>query len=186
MKATRIAERIWIPQSCQSIHLFGKLFIKIPNRKAGPALLENASILSASALDMCPFSHSSDTAFAPTGYPLRMPVRKIPTEPGEIPMTLPIGLHIGKADTRMAVVSMLDSTKNGKIDGIMLCKHRSAADCPAIRAVLESRISKSNPRPAKIPFMYRLPIQFTSQESMRQMAISSMEKHILLQKEEGQ
>lgn len=104
----------------------------IPNIKAGPALLQNPNILSASLLDKIFISWLWETHCAPIGYPPRRPINRMDSEPFGILQNLPSGRNSFNSFCAIAPFKYVQMTKKGKREGITTCTHNAI---PAFAAV---------------------------------------------------
>ena len=123
----------------------------IPKRKAGPALQQNHSILSASCLLISPRFQASRMLFAPTGYPPKNPLISNDSAPFGIPNKRPTGRSRGRLVPIRLFTRIPDSRKKGNREGTTVRKHRSMPSAAANYAVLLSRINISIPKAATTP-----------------------------------
>ena len=101
----------------------------VPITNRGPALLQKASSRSASVFETLPLLYSCEAVTAPIGNPLIIPIIKAHAPAGG---TLNKGRITGSArrairEAKPEYIISPDTTKNGKIDGIIVSQHRSIA-----------------------------------------------------------
>ena len=97
----------------------------MPNRNAGPALLQKESSRSASGFVSCPLRNAAATFCAPTGYPPRNAGISRDSAPSGIPNSRPKGRRTAKELPSRELVSRMDSTKKGNSEGITVRRHSS-------------------------------------------------------------
>ena len=97
----------------------------MPNRNAGPALLQKESSRSASGFVSCPLRNAAATFCAPTGYPPRNAGISRDSAPSGIPNSRPKGRRTVKELPSRELVSRMDSTKKGNSEGITVRRHSS-------------------------------------------------------------
>lgn len=143
----------------------------MPNKKAGPALLQNASMRCAVCGESCPALYASAIPCAPTGYPPRNPDISSGSAPVGIPHNWPILPKKGSWNPDNVLFSKIDSTKNGNKDGMTVIRQSCTPLCAPARAVFPSKINisipKQAPRPARSVFCFTA---LTSKESMQEPA----------------
>ena len=113
----------------------------IPKIKDGPALLQKPSIRFALLLSKLPAWAACEMACAPTGYPPKIPMRKIDSVPSGNRRTRPKGRSIEIFFPESRFVSKTDKKKKGISDGITVLIHNSKPSRAPIRALCESTIS---------------------------------------------
>lgn len=183
IKMPRITEETIITSHKRKQYIgFSKRIVPIPNRKAGPALLQKGSIRAASCWDRFPEQRASAMLCAPTGYPPNNPIR--------YRYSVPLGMCIHRQRGRIKgidtplreLVSRIDRSKKGNRDGITVRKHSVTPSAAPANAVLVSKIKISIPTPAvnidnNFPF-----ICVTSKDSMFVWENSSMKVIYFLHK----
>ena len=118
--------------------------------KIGPELFVKLSILSHSSLEHMLFSLKLEAIFAPTGYPLIIPIinAKAPS-----PLMLKIGFinllnTVPNFETIFVCISNSVATKKGKREGTTELAHKAKPDFIAGKLLLEN-ISRKNVKPKK-------------------------------------
>lgn len=144
-----IAERIWMPHRTHGIHHHENLPAAMPNRKAGPALLQNPSILLALFVESLPSCHAAEIHCAPTGYPPSNPTASKLSAPMGIPQIRPRGRRKTDEPPPMLDVSIMERMKKGRRDGITTLRHKSIPSAAPDKAVWLSIINISIPIPDK-------------------------------------
>ena len=128
---SRIIPIVWFPN---------KLIPTVPIINKGPELLVKASILSPSSFVQSPFSLKWHTIFAPTGYPLIIPIKKAyAPSPG----TLKIGLinlfrYFPSIGIKLVLFRSSVATKNGKRVGTTEFAHRKRPSFAEVKLVFEN------------------------------------------------
>jgi len=150
---TASAEKMWINQRSHGEDRWEKTDATIPNRKDGPALLQNPSILRASCFLSCPLAKQSATAWAPAGYPPRRPIKNMDSLPCGMRQSLLIGESSLLCMPEIDPVSRMDSIKKGRREGITVMRQRVIPSWAPAMAVFVSRIIKSIPIDAKRPVL---------------------------------
>ena len=123
--AANNAPTMWMPHSAHAIHRRGNMAAAMPNRNAGPALLQKESSRSASGFVSCPLRNAAATFCAPTGYPPRNAGISRDSAPSGIPNSRPKGRRTAKELPSRELVSRMDSTKKGNSEGITVRRHSS-------------------------------------------------------------
>jgi hypothetical protein len=114
----------------------------IPNRKAGPALLQKDSILVASDLFSVLFMYALYMAAAPTGYPPIKPSRSNASVPSGILQIRPIGLNARIFVPKSTSFKIAERKRKGNKEGITARKQISITCSVAMNAVLVSKINR--------------------------------------------
>lgn len=145
MIPTRTALRIWMLIRSHGAHHWGNIAAEMPNRNAGPQLLQKQSSRRASRFDKTPLRCASAIHCAPVGYPPNRPVMKIYSAPFGSRQSRPKGRNSRSLHPATDADSRLDRKKNGNRDGINVPIHRMIPSNAPCRAVLLSRIKASSP-----------------------------------------
>lgn len=138
--ATIRAPARWIIHRTQGITAEGKNWETTPNRNAGPALLQKASILSAWDLVREPLLYAELTAWAPTGYPPKTPISSSDSAPAGMPYNRPRGFRKKRDCPERELVSIEEIIKKGNREGMTVRIQRSIPVLAPSTAVWLSRI----------------------------------------------
>lgn len=182
---THKALAMWIPHRSHASHHRLNCAATIPNRNAGPQLLQNASILWASSLCRLPFSAAWLMHWAPTGYPPNRPASRMDSAPSGMWHRRHTGLRTQILLPIKDAVSRIDRKKKGSREGITVRTHKSIPLRAPATAVLVSSISSPIPTAAAMPQIdFLLPsMSTTSEDPMHQRSDPSRSVHKISTKE---
>ena len=134
------AESIWMLQRNHTVLLEENIGVSIPNKKAGPALLQKPSIRRAVALDSLPSRQACAISWAPTGYPAKKPSNSKDSVPAGILHSFPIGRRNEMFCPNRQLLIIPDKIKKGYREGITVRIHSSTPILAELTAVFPSRI----------------------------------------------
>ena len=140
---TQRALTIWIPHNAHGAHHSENRVAAIPNKNAGPQLLQKAKSRRASACVSCPDAKAWLTHWAPTGYPPRKPAIRRDSAPSGIWHSRRIGRKNGIRCPTRDVVSRTEKRKNGNRDGITVLAVQNKKSDPYCRGYACYRICAS-------------------------------------------
>ena len=176
--AVNMVEEINIAQMSQVYILSGNCEAMTPNRKAGPALLQNPIIRAALRLLREPFSTAWEITCAPIGYPPNIPTKNRDSEPCGIFKRAAIGrMTVEEPDNKS--VKRTDTRKKGNKDGIKTRIQSSTASAAPLTAVLVSSIKSIMHRETINGLYIFFSNSITSEDSMWTGEKTSASGHIL-------
>jgi len=162
------APAIWIPQSAKTYPMCGNKAPSIPNKKAGPALLQKPSSREASSLEILPDRKAAAAACAPAGYPPRNPAIRMHSVPLGMEHIFRTGFIKTAEEPRKACVNKFVRRKKGNRDGTTQFRQNVMPRCIPWMAVCPSRISTRIPAAEKNPLhIFFLIRSITSEDSMQ-------------------